>query len=97
MNRKTHKIAKKIFPFLIFIFCIKPAIYLTKCLIPRDLVVIIVTYGFDFAMILVSHLIVPKWNMNTSSKSIMNKEEKDKQILKNKHLKENYKVRERNK
>ncbi len=97
IHRKTHKIAKKFLPFLIFALTIKFALYLNSYLVPGKISYFILDYGLDIAVLLVSYFIVPKWNLNMSSKSIMNAEERDKQIIKNNYLREHYKAKEKNK
>lgn len=97
LNRKSHRFAKKIFPILLFISFMRIGLLFNNYLVPEGILQFLVVYGFDIMMLIVSHSIVPKWNLNTSFKSIMTAEEKDKQIVKNDYLKGRYKAKEKNK
>lgn len=102
INRKTHKFCKKIFPILLSLPIFKMLILLENNIIVyssnhKELIInIFLFYICDIIALLVSHLIVPKWNLDTSSKAIMNKEDKDKQIEKNNYIRKNFKMKEKN-
>lgn len=104
INRKTHKLSKKIFPVLLAFPFFKFVFYLFantifcygSCTLIRFLFCNILFFGADVISILISHFITPTWNLDTSSKSIMNLEEKNKQIEKNNFIRKNFKKKERN-
>lgn len=102
INRKTHKFCKKIFPILLSLPLFKMIILLGNNIIVYSsnhitlIINIFLFYICDIIALIVSHLIVPKWNLDTSSKTIMNKEDKDKQIEKNNYIRKNFKMKEKN-
>lgn len=105
INRKTHKIAKKIFPIIFFLPFYRFIYYLFNYNVIKygaiNLKNIIIAnaifFGSDIIAILVSHLITPRWNLDTSSKSIMDADEKNKQLEKNDFIRKNFKIKEKNK
>ena len=102
INRKTYKLSKKIFPILLILFAFKFVLSLNNLIIAGDyryhgFVQLIIFYGCDIIAILISHFVTPTWNLDTSSKSIMNLNEKNIQIEKNDYIRKNFKKKEKNK
>ena len=65
-------------------------------IIQNDLNIIAITsliYIIEFILLFIN----PSWTLNSSTKSIMNAEEKDRQLKKNKYIKENFKTKEKSK
>ena len=65
-------------------------------IIQNDLDIIAITsliYIIEFILLFIN----PSWTLNSSTKSIMTTEEKDRQLKKNKYIKENFKTKEKSK
>ena len=58
---------------------------------------LILMNSFMIIVQVISSLLNPSWTLNSSTKSIMTTEEKDKQLKKNKYIKENFKTKEKTK
>ena len=98
INRKTHKIAKKMYPILITLALIRSGLYLNNYILPRHTFIEQVIFYFsDFIVLFVSHIVTPSWNLDTSSKQIMNLEEKNNQVKKNETIRNHFKRKEFNK
>lgn len=97
INRKTHKVAKKNYYIIMALLIFKILVYLHFAIVPSTLFRIAMLFGCDFIAVIVSHLVTPSWNLNTSSKQIMNLEEKNKQIQKNNEIRSHFSKFEKNK
>lgn len=72
--------------FISYLLCISKGYYPRTGIILIPIIPLIAVYFYN-----------PSWKLNTSTKSIMDKEEKDKQVEKNKLIKENFSIKEKSK
>lgn len=97
IKRKTHKLAKKLFPILMFLTLLRLPLFLLAGGIPRIFYGFLAFFLVQIVYLIISYIIVPKWTIDTSSKTILNTNEKELQLEKNKFIKNNFKVKEKNK
>lgn len=99
INRKTFQKRKYFFITAILCLCLMNIIPIKYGYIPGNRLLtlnidILNSIWFFYIVYLILFLIIwfikPTWQINASSKSLMNKEEKDKQLVKNQEIKDNY-------
>ncbi len=92
IKRKTYKY-KKILNITSLLSLSLVVLTAAKYLLIPEKQTIIILFIIFVAQIII-YFINPSWTLNSSSKSIMTAEEKDKQLAKNKYIKDNFKVKE---
>ena len=89
VKRKFIKFKKLLLLSSAALYAISYIICIGKGYLPRPLVL------FPLFPLIVIYFYNPSWKLNTSNKTIMDKDEKDKQIAKNKMIKELFSIKEK--
>ncbi len=95
VRRKFIKFKKSLFVMFMFFYFMSFVICLGKGYYPSSNMLAIIVLLFPLIVAPFAYLYNPQWQLNMSNKSIMDKEEKDKQIAKNKKMKDNFTLKEK--